>query len=590
MKSLFRYLILIVIITLMALLSQFAPALFSFFHHSADASLLIAFFSISILFILGFIVHHVAEKTIFPSFVIAIFFGIAAQPLLLPITQEREMLSVIVGIGATLILFGGGLETPFDNFKKLVWKIASLSFFGLLITAALFSTVLVFIGNSLGAPVPIPVAVLLGAILASTDPAAIIPILKQLRFKKPSVKNLVISESAVTDVSGTLLTLAILALLALNPIITSVTAAYQGLFSYGTAMLLLREVIFGIVFGVIGYGLLYLLASFTKKNSHESDAEAAYFLFVPIMMSAFALAFGGSGYFAAFIAGLLFMFERHLHHTEQFFNHTIEGFFKPTIFILLGALVQTQELINYAGIGLLASVVFMLIIRPLAVFLSLGPFSLFGKKTERLCIKELLFISFVRETGAIPAVLLVTIVGLGIPGLSGLVPIGMWIILSTLIIQPPLTPYIAKKLQVATPIQDDHHLIIQNQGEPFVIIGSRGFSFLDRLDKVVTWATKHNIYRIIVLHCLEQKYTEAKAKEIGEQAVVAFAHINEKRQEEGLPLLAFDYVSRKGFLQQNINKIAKEQSDVTAIFVGKWVLDYRLKDIKELNVPLFFMD
>jgi hypothetical protein len=55
----------------------------------------------------------------------------------------------------------------------------------------------------------------------------------------------------------------------------------------------------------------------------------------------------------------------------------------------------------------------------------------------------------VRETGAIPAVLLVTAVTRMTGPTNGLVEIGMWVILFTLVIAPPLTPFVARKLGVA---------------------------------------------------------------------------------------------------------------------------------------------
>ena len=61
----------------------------------------------------------------------------------------------------------------------------------------------------------------------------------------------------------------------------------------------------------------------------------------------------------------------------------------------------------------------------------------------------MLFISFVRETGAIPAVLLITAVATMKTPLPGLVEIGMWVILLTLTIAPPLTPYLARRLGIA---------------------------------------------------------------------------------------------------------------------------------------------
>jgi hypothetical protein len=55
----------------------------------------------------------------------------------------------------------------------------------------------------------------------------------------------------------------------------------------------------------------------------------------------------------------------------------------------------------------------------------------------------------VRETGAIPAVLLVTVVSQVTTPIPGLVEIGMWVILMTLVLAPPLTPFVARKLGLA---------------------------------------------------------------------------------------------------------------------------------------------
>lgn len=589
MRKYLPYLSLVVALAVTVFAAQLVPALFPLFAKSSDAALLTAFFSISVICLLSFIIYHLAQKTIFPSFVVAIFFGVAAQPLLTHITEERELLGIIVGIGATLILFGGGLETPFGSFKKLFAKIMTLSFVGLGITAILFSFALNGLSGVTGVAIPLTVSVLLGAILASTDPAAIIPVLKKLRFNNRATKDLVISESAVTDVTGTLLTLAFLGIVIGGGVFTSVGSAYQSLLTREVGMILFQEILFGIIFGFLGFLLLNYLSKFTKNNGQESESHAAYFLFVPIIMFTLAAAFHGSGYLAAFVAGLLFVLAKHLHDTERYFNHTIEGFLKPTIFVLLGALVDVGSLIDYAGIGILAAIVFMGIIRPLSVFIALGPFSFFGK--DRFTVRELLFISFVRETGAIPAVLLVTVVSLGIPGLQGLVPVGMWVILATLIIEPPLTPLIARLLKVATPISDNDNLTLHHGGAgPFVVLGSRGHSFMDRLPFVVDWATRHNIYRVVVLHCMEDKYSIEAERDTEEQAQVIFRQINDKRTSKEESAIDFEYIPRTGFLQDNINDVAQHDTHVTAIFVGRKVLDFRLEEVKKLSVPLYFID
>jgi cell volume regulation protein A len=134
---------------------------------------------------------------------------------------------------------------------------------------------------------------------------------------------------------------------------------------------------------------------------------------------------------------------------EHFFFQVIDGVAKPVIFVLLGALVDLHSLLAYAPAGIVVALVFMFILRPAMVFVMLGAYALVPG-ARRLSPRELLFISFVRETGAIPAVLLVTAVARVTAPLSGLVEIGIWVILITLVVAPPFTPFVARKLGVAT--------------------------------------------------------------------------------------------------------------------------------------------
>jgi hypothetical protein len=212
----------------------------------------------------------------------------------------------------------------------------------------------------------------------------------------------------------------------------------------------------------------------------------------------------------------------------------------------------------------------------------------FGK--DRLGWRELVFISFIRETGAIPAVLLVTIASIGIVGLDGLVPIGMWVILATLVIEPPLTPLVAKLLKVAEPIVGSNNMVVHKGNDAMAILGSRGNSFMARLPKVVDWSVRHGISKITLLHCLEDKYTPELAKEIEAKAGAEFVKINEALEKDQKPKMQFTFVGCTGFLQDNIDALAKKESNVSVIFVGRKILDYRLKDIKQMAVPFYFLD
>lgn len=562
--------------------SNFSPIVFNFFEANSEKDLIIVFFVISCLFALNFITYYVARATRFPSFVFAIFFGIVGKPLLAPIIENKEILIILVNIGAILILFGGGLETPFHNFKKLFWKINSISFIGLLITAFLFSQTVIALNSFFGLNVSMVCAALLGAVLASTDPAAIIPILKNLRFKNRDTKDLIISESAVTDVVGTLITSVFLVLIAAGVSFDSINNWYQNIFTSASAILLGKELFFGELLGFTGFLALKTLHKFKDRHKYESEVDSALFIAIPIFIFTIALSFHGSGFLAAFVAGLIFHVSEQLKETEHFFNQVIEGFLKPTIFILLGALVNLESLWNYLGIGLMAALIFMFIIRPIAVFISLGGFSFFG--SSRFSFKELLFISFVRETGAIPAVLMVMISSLNIAGIEGLVEIGMWSILATLIIEPLLTNKFANFLQVAEIIEETKNIDIGN--DPQVILVTRGFSFLDRLSTVAEWAFIHNVKKVLVMLCPEDRYSDQLIQDVRMAAENKFKELNNKEDR----VFNFSFVSYDGLLEDNIKKLSSQSNNITAIFVGQKMLDYKLSQIKNLKFPFYFMD
>jgi len=347
---------------------------------------------------------------------------------------------------AALILFGGGLEMPLTSFVRLFVKVALLAIPGVLITGIAFSFAAAGASLAFGVTIAPAVVILLGAILASTDPAAIIPVLQGVRFRRREAKDIVIAESALNDVVGALLTTAFLKLPLAG---LGIVAAYQALASAETLEFLGRGIGFGALFGLAGYALLAFLSQIKRRHSEAYGADQLFFLGAPIIAFVGAAAFGGSGFLAAFVAGLLFHAREHLRGIEHFFNQVIDGVAKPIIFLLVGALVDINALIAYAPVGIAVGLVFMFLIRPAMVFLMLGIFGLLPSGRGGLTRGELLFISFVRETGAIPAVLLVTAVSTLAPPVDGLVEIGMWVILLTLVVQPPLTQFVARRLGVA---------------------------------------------------------------------------------------------------------------------------------------------
>lgn len=585
-KRISSFLLVVLLLGVLGAAVALMPQVYAIIDVSHDREILLIFFEIALLFFLSFIVSGLGRIAKLPSFVIALVVGVLAQDILLSITQNNVLLGAIVAFGATVILFGGGLEVPSKNFLRLCPKIFLLSSLGLGLTAILLSMTFQAFAPLSPVALSIPVIVLLGAVLSSTDPAAIIPILRGLRFRTKETKDLIISESAVTDVTGTLLTMVFLGLISASVALGSIMDAYAYLFSSAVAIQLFKEIFFGVLCGGIGFALLEFLHIRRRKGGSEDTADVAFFIAVPLLAFFMATLLGGSGYLAAFIAGLLMHMTEHLGETEHFFNHLIDGFLKPIIFILLGALVNFQDLWQYAGIGLLSALVFMFVIRPLAVFMSLFPWLLLKK--GHMSWRELVFISFVRETGAIPAVLLVTVVSSGIENLEGLVPIGMWIILATLVLEPPLTPWLAEKLQIGESMEDESYSTLPLH--PAVLLASRGHSHLRRMERVVDWASKHGMDTLHILLCPEDDYTTSYVADLRSATETLMEKLNEKQLSKGGKPIEFDVEIRKGLLQDNIDDLCHEDASITVLFVGKGVLDYRLSEIKELKVPFYFLD
>lgn len=556
---------------------------------SNEGGTILYFILIFLLFAIGFFVYHLAKSTPIPSFVLAILFGFAAQEILHVVLNNVFLINILVTLGAVYILFGGGLETPFKNFKKLAHYIFSLAFVGTIITAFTFSVVLFSFANWLGFDISLPIIILLGAALASTDPAAIIPSFEKLIFKKPRVKYIAISESALNDVVGAILTIVFLRIFQTTLPIESITHAYGLLLDMDTIVLLLRTLGVGIAVGILGYYILEFWHGYKKRNQTEEETDNAFFLAIPILAFSLAEVFGGpgSGLLAAFMSALLFNSTEHIKHVELYFNSTVKSFMKPMIFIILGSLIDFPKLIDFAPIGIAMAVVFVCILRPLVVLITLGPWSL---RKASLDWRELAFLSFVRETGVIPAVLLITLAESGIAGSEVIVPIGMWIILFTLLIGPPLTPWLAKKLQIAEEI--DHEPVQQMGGGvvPTAVLVSRGRSFARRLPHVVEWALKHHIYSIAVLHSPEEKYSSKYVKRNETIAKHFFEKINLAQQEKGAPTISFEIHTTKGPLHSNIRRYIKAHDNISIIFAGKRMLDFRSKEIKHLHVPFFFID
>lgn len=442
----------IALVTLLAVFS-FSAHLFLSWNPHISEELDFQVFVFGGLLFAGYLINRIAPKTVIPSFVWAMLAGIALQPLLSFYTRDVSGLLVIMEILGAIILFAGGLEIPFKSFKKWFFQIASLSLIGVIISSVVFSFALLYFAQFF---IPfdaslIPSVVILSAALASTDESAILPLLKTLHLKRGFLKNIIISEGSLSDVSGSVITKFLL----LGVFSTSIASQQNGIFGYfvplfrkATYDALALQIVSGVVIGYIGFALIKKFyyqhnAKGGKEGLGESDP--ALLIAVPIFTYALGNILGGAGFLASFVSGLLSDVEGGIKKALHFFESLLGHLINPFIFIMLGALVPLPTLIKLAPLGIIAGLLFMFVIRPLVVFISLLPWL----SRSVFTVRDLLFLSFIRETGIIPAILLIVASAHEIIASEFVIAIGMWVIFLTLILEPPLTAPLARAIGIA---------------------------------------------------------------------------------------------------------------------------------------------
>jgi cell volume regulation protein A len=165
--------------------------------------------SCGLILAVGTLAAFAAQKIRIPDVAIFLIADIVLGPHalgLVNITAASALNEIIVLFGASYILFDGGAALRLNVLKQVWITIVVIATVGLLITAAITG-----LAAHLILGLPLIVALLLGAVLASTDPATLIPIFRQIRIRD-RVAQTVMSESAFNDAMGAILTFTLLAI------------------------------------------------------------------------------------------------------------------------------------------------------------------------------------------------------------------------------------------------------------------------------------------------------------------------------------------------------------------------------------------
>jgi cell volume regulation protein A len=248
-------------------------------------------------------------------------------------------------------------------------------------------------------------ALLMGAVLAPTDPAILIPLFIGSRLRK-KVAQTVVAESAFNDPTG-----AALALTLAGVLLSGDASLAQPATDFVVDLAI--STVLGIVAGVL------LAATISSQRSGIWRESPALAVLAVISISYFSLdTAGGSGYLGAFLAGLIVGNMEHLglamhsEHERQMreFAFSLADIATLFVFVVLGANIPFGDLGDNLLPALAVLAVLLFVARPLTVLACALP-----DRRGAWTWREIAFLCWTRETGVVPAALVGVIVGLGVP-------------------------------------------------------------------------------------------------------------------------------------------------------------------------------
>jgi potassium/hydrogen antiporter len=378
----------------------------------------------------------IANKLRVPDVAVFLIIGMVLGPEVLDLVTIRAdsaLNQIILIFGASYILFDGGATLRLKVLKEVWITIVTLATVGVLITAAITAVAAYYVFS-----LPFIVALLLALVIASTDPATLVPVFKQVKIRD-RVAQTVMSESAFNDAVGAIATFVVL----------GIAMGHDGGISLGDAGVdLLKQAGLGLLAGgILGY-LASMLIAHERFGFFQEYAPVVTLMAV---LGSYLAADGlhASGFMAVFVFGIMlgnksaFGFEMAHRDEEEMedFIQTTAFVMRMFIFILLGAQVDFGLMNKYLLGAIGVVVVFMLVARPVTVFLCTLP-----DRRAKWKLKEMLFMCWTRETGVIPGALAGLLLGMGAPEAKLIASVTFVAILSTILIQATTTKWVAGKL------------------------------------------------------------------------------------------------------------------------------------------------
>ena len=358
-----------------------------------------------------------------PSLLIYLGIGLALGNAGAGIQFDDASITRILGYAAlVLILAEGGLTTSWNNIKGSVAPAAVLATVGVVV-----SVVVVAVAAHTLLPLSWTISLLIGAIVSSTDAAAVFAVLRNVPLPK-RLSGMLEAESGFNDAPVVILVVAFAA----QGIPGTEAQPWYVLLGLAAAELAGGAVV-GVAIGWLGGQLLRRVAG----------ASSALFSIGVIALTVLAYAAGAavhaSGFLATYLAALV-LGNMGLPNRVSFqsFATALGWIAQIGLFVLLGLLADPTSLDGQLVNAVVIGFVLLLIARPLSVILSTTWF--------RVPWRDQAFLSWAGLRGAVPVVLATVPLTMGTPGTDWIFDLVFMLVVVFTLVQGPTLPWMARRL------------------------------------------------------------------------------------------------------------------------------------------------
>lgn len=356
-----------------------------------------------------------------PGLLLYLAFGLLIGALVPGVDFDDATMATVLGYAALVIILAeGGLTTKLAEVRPILGPSVMLATVGVGVSIAVVALPLIYL---LG--LDARTAVLLGAVLAATDAAAVFSVLRRLHLP-PRLRGLLEAEAGFNDAPVVVLV-----------VVLSVHGAEE-LALWQIPLIVAGELIGG---ALVGAGVGFLGRWFIPRLA--LPAVGLYPIAVmALLVGAYGLAdvLHTSGFLATYVAGVLVGNAPRLPHRRSVigFAEGLAWAAQIGLFVMLGLLADPGRALGSIGVAALAGAALVLLGRPLAAVLSLAPF--------RLPKAWIAFTAVAGLRGAVPIVFAAIPLGAGVAGAETVFDATLLLVVVLTLAQTPVLPWLGKRL------------------------------------------------------------------------------------------------------------------------------------------------